>query len=301
MAVKPPAPAADDAAATPAATNGTAAGSPAAGAIPPPSLTTTLKQGDTAKAKVTLRDGRIYNVDVIVNAPRPSVDLLSKSVQLAAKGADSNIQLAGENQLPQDAQLVFSVRSRLPATFARDEHLEVATEDEAFSTTLSIANRGIMLADSKVAVATFDPAKTFGLSAFGPLKFRVVADGVPGDWQPLATLVRLPALEDLECPAQVEQDCKLTGTHLFLVDAVAGDPEFKQPRPVPAGFPGRVLPVPRPKKGQLFLKLRDDPSVVNSAKLIAEQLPEPPPAEDAAVPPAPPAAGEQPVAGRDAS
>ncbi len=109
-----------------------------------------------------------------------------------------------------------------------------------------------MLSNAKVAVATFDPAKTFGLSAFGPLKFRVVAEGVPGDWQPLATLVRLPALEDLKCPAEVEQDCKLTGTHLFLVDAVSGDPEFKEARQVPPGFPGRALPVPRPQNGQLF-------------------------------------------------
>jgi hypothetical protein len=254
--------------------------------------TTTLQPGETSKAKVTLRDGRVLMVAVSVTAPRPSVDLLGKSVQ-PAKGDDSNIQLTGQNQLPQDAQLTFSVRAKLPATFARDATLEVATEDESFATTLSLANRGLMLADSRVAVATIDPAKAFGASAFGKLKFRVVAGGVSGDWQPLVTLVRLPELQGLQCPSTADKACKLTGSNLFLVDSFSADPEFSEPVPVPEGFPGRALPVPHPGKTGLYLKLRDDPSVINAARLTAEELPPPPP------PPSeetsnPPAAGEPP-------
>jgi hypothetical protein len=247
-----------------------------------------LQQGDTAKAKVTLRDGRSYTVNVSVAAPRPSVELIGKSVQLSARSNESHIQLASEDQLPQDAQLVFSVRTKSPATFGRDETIEIATRDEAFATTLSLANRGITLADAKVAVATFDPAKAFGFSAFGPLKFRVVARGVAGDWQPLATLVRLPVLQALQCPSAAEEACKLTGSNLFLVDSVSGDPEFKEAVEVPDGFPGRALPVPRPGKSGLYLKLRDDPAVVNTATVVAEELPAPPP--DAAPPASPPAA-----------
>ena len=235
-----------------------------------------LQQGDTAKAAVTLRDGRTYTVSVSVAAPRPSVELVGKSVQLSARGNESNIQLASEDQLPQDAQLVFSVRAKSPATFGRDENIDVATEDEAFATTLSLANRGITLADAKVAVATLDPAKAFGSSAFGPLKFRVVNRGATGDWQPLATLVRLPVLQALQCPSAPEQACKLTGSNLFLVDSVSGDPEFKEAVQVPDGFPGRALPVPRPGKSGLYLKLRDDPGVVNSATVVAEKLQAPP-------------------------
>jgi hypothetical protein len=242
-------------------------------AVNPATPESALKQGDSGKAKVTLRDGRIYSVNVSVAAPRPSVQLLGKSVQLAANSHDSNIQLASEDQLPQDAQLIFSVRSKTPAVFQRDEKIEVATDDEAFTTTLTLANRGLALADTKVAVATLDPAKAFGFSAFGPLKFRVVANGVPGDWQSLATLVRLPALTDLKCPSALNVDCKLSGSNLFLVASVSGDPEFKQAVQVPEGFPGRALPVPHPRNGQLFLKLRDDPSVVNSATLVAQELP----------------------------
>ena len=237
---------------------------------------TSLQQGDTAKAKVTLRDGRTYMVNVSVSAPRPSVELVGKSVQLSARGKESNIELVSEDQLPQDAQLIFSLRAKSPATFSRDANIEVASADEAFAATLSLANRSLTLADAKVAVAAFDPAKAFGFSAFGPLKFRVVNKGVAGDWQPLATLVRLPVLQALQCPAAPKQACKLTGSNLFLVDSVSGDPEFKEAIEVPDGFPGRVLPVPRPGKSGLYLKLRDDPAVVTSATLVAEELPAPP-------------------------
>jgi hypothetical protein len=238
----------------------------------PPPQATNLKQGEAAKARVTLRDGRVYNVNVLVTAPRPSVSLLGKSVQLSPANKDSNIQLASEDQVPQDAQLVFSVRATAPPVFDRDEKIEVATDDETFSTTLSLANRSVVLADAKVAVATLDPAKAFGFSAFGPLKFRVIADGVAGDWQKLATLVRLPALQELSCPSAPDLPCKLSGSNLFLVSAVAGDAEFKQSVQVPEGFPGRALPVPHPRNGKLFLKLRDDPSVTNSVALAAQQL-----------------------------
>ncbi|MBM0106969.1 hypothetical protein JM946_19710 [Steroidobacter sp. S1-65] len=235
-----------------------------------------LQQGTAAKAKVTLRDGRSYTVNVSVAAPRPSVELVGKSVQASTRTNESNISLASEDQLPQDAQLIFSVRAKSPAIFSREANIEVASQDEAFATTLSLANRGLTLADTKVAIATFDPAKAFGFSAFGPLKFRIVNEGVAGDWQPLATLVRLPVLQGLQCPAEADQSCKLTGSNLFLVKSVASDKEFKQAVDVPAGFPGRALPVPRPGDDGLYIKLRDDPSIVNVAALVAEHPPAPP-------------------------
>lgn len=234
---------------------------------------TDLQQGEQAKATVKLRDGRTYDVNVSVTAPRPIVELVGKSVQLSAHNNESNIQLASDNQVPQDSQLVFSVRTKSPATFSRDVTIEVASADEAFTTTLSLANRGLALADNKVAVATFDPNKAFGFSAFGPLKFRVVAKGSTGDWQPLGTLVRLPELQTLQCPADQNEQCKLTGSNLFLVDSISADPQFKSAIQVPDGFPGRSLPVPRPADRGLYIKLRDDPAVVNVAILATEELP----------------------------
>ena len=238
-----------------------------------PRAASALKQGDTAKAKITLQDGRVLFLAALVDAPRPSVRLIGKSVQPSTSSSVSNIQLADQDELPQDAKLTFSMRAQVPQTFEHDEKIEVATADESFSTILTVSNGGIALEDAKVAVVTLDPAKAFGSSAFGPLQFRVHANGVAGDWQPLATLVRLPVLKDLKCPATPELACRLSGSNLYLVDSVSGSAQFDHPVQVPDGFTGYALPVPHPRDGQLYVKLRDDPSVVNRASLVTQQLP----------------------------
>jgi hypothetical protein len=232
-----------------------------------------LTQQEITNAHVTLKDGRVFDLSVSVQAPRPSVKLIGKSVQPSASSSQSNIQLADQNDLPQDARLIFSVRAQSPSAFAHDESIEVATADESFSTTLSLGNGGITLQNAAVAVAELDPGKAFGSSAAGPLQFRVATGGVAGDWQPLATLVRLPVLRELKCPATAELACKLSGSNLYLVDSVSGNALFDHAVQVPDGFPGSALPVPHPSSGQLYVKLRDDPSVIDTAALDAQQLP----------------------------
>jgi hypothetical protein len=232
-----------------------------------------LKPETTLTARVLLKDGRPYPLTANIDAPRPSVRLISKSVQPSVSSSDSNILLTNQNEVPQDAKLIFSLRSQSPARFVRDETVEVATDDESYATTLSVANGGLTLEDAHVAVATLNPAKAFGSSAFGPLQFRVTANGVNGEWQPLATLVRLPVLKDLQCPATPELACKLTGSNLFLVDSLSEDPHFTHPVHVPDGFPGATLPVPHLTDGQLYVRLRDDPAVISAARLTAQQLP----------------------------
>jgi hypothetical protein len=232
-----------------------------------------LKPDRSVAAKATLKDGRALKFTTAVDAPRPRVSLIGKSVQASRASGDSNIQLVNQDELPQDSKLTFSVRAQSPAAFAHDETLEVATVDGAFSTTLSLSNGAITLADAKVAIATLDPAKAFGTSAFGPLQFRAVENQVTGDWQPLASLVRLPVLKELKCPATPDLACKLSGAGLFLLDSVSSDAQFAHPSQVPDGFPGYTLLVPRPANGQLYVKLRDDPSVANSVSLTVQQLP----------------------------
>ncbi len=232
-----------------------------------------LKAEHAAAAKVSLLDGRSLPVTAAINAPRPRVALIGKSVQASAPANDSNIQLADAGELPQDAFLVFSIRAQSPAVFARDENVDVATMDETSATTLSVANGGLTLENSQVAVATLNPAKAFGPSTFGPLKFRVNARGTTSEWQPLANLVRLPALKELKCPPTPELACKLVGTNLFLLDSIAGDAEFTHPVTVPEGFLGSALPVPHPTAGPLYIKLRDNPQVVNPTLLTMQPLP----------------------------
>ena len=232
-----------------------------------------LKPDRAAAARITLKDGRVLPVSAAVDSARPRAVLIGKSVQPSALGGVSNIALADPGELPEDATLIFSIRSQSPPAFAHDVTLDVATGDEAFGTTLSLSNGGLALENSHVAVATFNPSKAFGVSAYGPLKYRVNAKGISGDWQPLATLVRLPQLKALECPQTPELACKLSGSNLYLIDSVAADAEFGKPLAVPDGFLGAAIPVPHPHGGTLYLKLRDNPQVINPIVLSAQPMP----------------------------
>ena len=234
-----------------------------------------LKVEHSVAAKVTLRDGRALAVTASIEASRPRVSLIGKSVQPSVSDNESNIQLTDAGELPQDALLEFSIRAQSPATFVHDESIDVATGDESSATTLSLANGGLTLENAQVAVATLNPTKAFGPSTFGPLKFRVNLKGVVSDWQPLTNLVRLPTLKELKCPATPELACKLIGSNLFLIDSVAGDPEFSHEVSVPDGFLGYALPVPHPTAGPLYIKLRDNPNVINPALLTVQHLPAP--------------------------
>ncbi len=222
-----------------------------------------LRQGEATRGRVALKDGRLLDVRVAIEAPRPSARIIDKSAQPLGTSGGVDIHLAGTEDLPQNSQVTFSLRAQSPATFGRDERIEVATE-AGLSTVLDARN-GLTFENARVAVATFDPAKALGPSAFGPLRFRRVNDTVSGDWHPLATLVRLPLLKALECPDSADDPCTLSGQNLFLLDSVAGDAQFTRAVRVPEGFPGRTLEVPHPVSSQLYVKLRDDPAVVSVA------------------------------------
>jgi hypothetical protein len=214
-------------------------------------------------AKVTLKDGRTLDLETTVLTPRPSVKLLNKTVH---GDAASVVQLGSEDELPEHAKLTFFVQAETPSTFSREQKIEVASADSEFSTLLRVGDGGIVLQDSKTALVTLDPAKAFGASAFGPLRFRPVSrDGVAGDWQPLATLVRVPQLTGLKC-VEGAALCTLSGSDLFLLQQVGIDPQLANAVTVPEGFGDSSLAVPRPN-GTLYLKLRDDPAVVNTAVL----------------------------------
>jgi hypothetical protein len=226
-----------------------------------------LQPGQTATAKVRLKDGRIRKLKVTVDPPRPRIVLIGKSIRPPAPSGPIAIQLTGQDDAPQSAQLTFSVRGEPPTRLSAADKIEVASLDGAVSTTLTSA-AGLTVADPQVAVATLDPAKAFGPSAFGALRFRLVQASGAGDWQPLVTLVRLPVLEDLKCPQGRSGPCELSGANLFLIDAVSNTPSFEHAVQVPAGYPDRLLRVPPPVDGRLYLKLHDDPQFINPATVL---------------------------------
>jgi hypothetical protein len=233
-----------------------------------------LHASENSTAHVSLKDGRTLDLATTIQSSRPKVTLISKSIQPESQTSPSPIQLQGDDQLPQNAQLSFSLKTQVPSTFPHDEKIEVATQDESIHVLLSVSDGTLTMQDEQTVLAVLDPRKHLGASAFGPLRFRPVdANGEKGDWQPLATLVRLPTLEELRCPSSSEKECTLHGSGLYLLDSVSTDPLFQQSTPVPDGFAGSALNVPHPSGKQLYVKLRDDRSTVN--KLDLPVLPEP--------------------------
>jgi hypothetical protein len=225
-----------------------------------------LKQGAETTARVTLKDERVLDLPTTIELPRPKVSLMSVSVQGGT--AASFMHLGNSQELPQDGSVVFALKSEVPAEFPRTEKIEVQTADGSSDVMLSVDRGNLILQDAQSLLATLNPLKAFGPSAFGPLRFRPVSkDGTNGVWQPLATLVRIPMLKEVHCPPTASGSCTLTGENLYLVDAVASDPSFAHPVSVPFGFAGENLTVPRPDGTLLYVKLRDDPATVDSVAL----------------------------------
>ena len=216
-------------------------------------------------ASVVLKDGRQLELPTTIAPPRPKVTLISKSMQGITSSA---IRLENQDDLPQDARLAVVLSSEVPEAFSRSEKIEVAAADGSFSALLSVGDGTLVMQDAHSVLAILDPLKQFGPSAFGPLRFRVVSgDGLKGDWQALANLVRMPSLSELHCPAEPDRQCTLKGANLFLLDSISSDADFKHSVPIPAGFMASTLDVPRTEGTTLYIKLRDDPSKVSEVVL----------------------------------
>ena len=231
-----------------------------------------LKAGDGGTAKVAMKDGHSASVRVQVKPARPSVALISKSAEPAPSAAPVQIELMDNSEVEQGAVLTFSLRAQTPAAFSRDARVEIGGGDGSVLAALTLSS-GLVLEDAKVAVATLDTGKAFNASTYGPIRFRIAdGGGGVGEWQPLATLVRLPALHDLKCPAAHGQHCQLTGSNLFLIEAISADRSFDHPAVIPEGFTGSTIPAPHPAAAhQLYLKLHDAPGVVNQVTFPAEE------------------------------
>lgn len=234
----------------------------------------TVPQNATS-ARVTLNDGRSFVVPASILPPRPRVTLVSKGVQTDGS-INSPFRLGSDDDLPTNGRIVFFVKSIRPERFSRDEQIEVAADDNSFHTVLSFPGGSLVLQDVQTALGILDPVKNFGTSAFGPLRFRAVtSDGRAGDWQHLGTLVRLPALKQVDCPPSDAKTCFLAGANLFFLAAVSSNPDFDPSSDVPDGFTGQVLSIPRAQRGTIYLKLRDDPLVVQTATLPVVHTPLP--------------------------
>ena len=235
--------------------------------------TLSLEPGKPYVAQVELKDGRTLNALVTVDPPRPQVTLLSEGVQ-QNDAPPPPVQLGGPGDLPVEGRLLFFLKSDVPPDFPRNEKVELAAADDSFHTMLTLSDGSLMLEDAHTAVASLEPLARLGYSAFGPVRVRAVsADGAAGDWLPLGTFVRIPGFKDLRCPRSQARPCILSGSDLFLAASFATTPSFDNPADVPPEFTGTQIVVPHPVNGVLYLKLRDDPSTVQTLTLPVTPIP----------------------------
>ncbi len=261
---------------------------------------TPFKTGDQGTARILLKDGRQLHAPFHIVAARPSVTLLNSSFQPSIQ-AGLPITLGDPHAIPLDGRLTVALRSESPARFARTEKIEVAAVDGSASTTLSLQDNTLVLQDARTALGYVKPMETFGPSGFGPLQARALADdGSASDWVALGTLTRTPVLHTFSCvaklgPAQhssvlgpttesgapssavavepASVPCTVSGSDLYLLDAVSATPGFEQAVTVPAGFAQGTLQVPRPADGHtLYLRLRDDPDHIATVQVDPARL-----------------------------
>jgi hypothetical protein len=226
-----------------------------------------VSPADGSKATVKLKDGRTMEVKVSTAAARPALKLLSFKATPAERPGTIAVVLGGQDEIALDGKLTFVVQTK--DVFPRTQTIEVATANEAVHTTLSLEKNTLVLQDEHTAVATLDPLKSFGQSAFGKLQMRPVgADGTAGDWTALGVLVRTPEITGIACEGTAS--CKAQGKNFFLVQTFGAGKDFAKAADVPTGYADGSIGVPVPADGStLYLKLRDDPGAVAMLKLPA--------------------------------
>lgn len=256
---------------------------------------------------MTLEDGRQLPVSLTVSPSRPAVTLLSRTFTPAVGSA---FNLSNALDLPLDSHVDFTLKAQ--TNFPRNGQVEIETVDGTLRAVLTLApSGGLILQDPHTVVASLDPLRSFGPSAFGALRVRAIypaahnrprrtddhpdaaspeitanaaftpaADGdvdslAVSDWLTLGTLVRLPLLTHLQCTSDPTSPCSLSGTSLYLLQAISADPGFAQPDRIPDGFTGSTLQVPHPagSSGTLFLKLRDDPAPIDAVTIPTSIVP----------------------------
>lgn len=208
-----------------------------------------LGEANDTNASVQLRDGRSASVAVTVAPPRATLQLLDRRVAFDPPPGARPIELPA-GLVPTAATLTFSARVAGGLSGVEDG-IEIAAGDA--TKRLTIASGAVQRVGEDVVVATIAPQAAFGPAVSGALRVRAWRGGAAGDWQSLATLVRLPVLTGVAC----RDACTVTGRDLFLIAAVGTTPDMVGAVALPGGFVGTTVEVPKSADGTIHLKLHD--------------------------------------------
>ncbi|WP_294326393.1 hypothetical protein [uncultured Sphingomonas sp.] len=208
-----------------------------------------LGDATDTSASVQLRDGRSATVAATVAPPRPAVQLLDRRVAFDSPAGARPIELPA-GLVPTTATLTFS--ARIAGGFGGpDDGIEIVAGD--VTRRLTIASGAVQRIGDDVVVATIAPRAAFGPAVSGPIRVRAWRGGAAGDWQAVATLVRLPVVTGIEC----RESCMVSGRDLFLVAAIGTTPDMAGAVTLPGGFVRTSVTVPRGGDGAIYLKLHD--------------------------------------------
>ncbi len=123
-----------------------------------PAASALLQPEQSLPLRVTLKDGRVLDLNLTVAARRPSVSLISKSVQYdRVRAPVAGCGSAMPDELPQEAHLNFFLKTQAPEAFPLDRKIEVATDDESFRVLLSFKDGNLTLQDSRTVLPCWTP------------------------------------------------------------------------------------------------------------------------------------------------
>ncbi|WNO54382.1 hypothetical protein [Stakelama saccharophila] len=227
-----------------------------------PAAAAELAAGQRLTAIVALAGGRDRQLMATIAPPRARARILSLSTQRGAAGDTLPVTLSADGFVPQDARLTFAFRLTGDTPLTGRETIEIAAAEGGTATVA--AGKGYDLQDARTGIVSMIPADALGPMTKGALRFRVLRGDTASAWTPLATVVRLPAISAIDCDS--DRRCTLSGTRLFLIEAIATDPRLTDAVAVPDGFTATAIPVPATKDGRLFLKLRDDPNAIATVR-----------------------------------
>jgi hypothetical protein len=218
------------------------------------------------EAQVRLRSGRTLQVPVSGAPAMPVVTLISKTVDHVPHGKAIPLSLAGNDDIAPNEVMRFALRLDSQEPYTPDTAVEVATSDGRLIARLEL-DRGLQLEDTRTLIARFSPAELLGPNVFGALRYRLATKKIPGAWQELVRVIRLPEVDGVACAHAGDSMCRMTGRDLYLLSTVSAGSGPGQTIEVPDGFTGDVLSVPAPSKQGLNVSFRDDPAVSREIRL----------------------------------
>jgi len=221
-----------------------------------PTKAQTIGAGTSLSAEVAFSGGRKKTVPVTIAGRRTGATLVHIAGQVPTHEGMVPVVMRSDDVFAQDARISFAFHKDAMETLDGQESIEIATADARASGIIK-AGKGYDLQDASTGIVAFSPIEALGPLAYGPVRFRVIEGDGASNWTSLATIVRLPDVRSVSCPAR--DKCQIAGDRLFLVKAAGASEQPDAMQQIPDGFVAPKITTTASRDGRIFLQLRDAP------------------------------------------